>query len=259
MAMFTTPARSHSTPDREPKTSGTARVKDPAMRPASEMLGVRAPPTTQIRKATTKTTRTRPAASAGAAASFVFRTDGVAGEAQHDHGEHNAADEGGHRDRGQLEEVAAGGNAEAWRRVRAQESEEDERDEWPAAAAWPAASRSRAWRTPPAPVLACFGSLGWGCPGTGDVAVVLMLHLRCGCLRVLPAVAAFLWLGFRPKIDRTSGGAAMNSTMNDWTTSTMSIGMPVWICMRRRRRAARRTARRRRRCPTASSVPAGQR
>ena len=42
MAMFTTPARSHRTPEREPKTIGTARVTDPAMRPASEMLGVRA-------------------------------------------------------------------------------------------------------------------------------------------------------------------------------------------------------------------------
>ena len=56
MAMLTTPARSHSTPEREPKTIGTARVTDPAMRPASEILGVRAPPTTQIRKATTNTT-----------------------------------------------------------------------------------------------------------------------------------------------------------------------------------------------------------
>ena len=55
MAMFTTPARSHRTPEREPKTIGTARVTDPAMSPASEMLGVLAPPTTQIRKATTKT------------------------------------------------------------------------------------------------------------------------------------------------------------------------------------------------------------
>ena len=56
MAMFTTPTRSHSTPEREPKTSGTASVTEPAMRPASEMLGVRAPPTTQIRKAATKST-----------------------------------------------------------------------------------------------------------------------------------------------------------------------------------------------------------
>jgi hypothetical protein len=56
MAMLTTPTRSQSTPDRDPKTSGTARVTDPAIRPASEMLGVRAPPTTQIRKAATKRT-----------------------------------------------------------------------------------------------------------------------------------------------------------------------------------------------------------
>src|SRR5690606_4583949 len=33
------------------------------------------------------------------------------------------------------------------------------------------------------------------------------------------------------KIARTSGGAAMNSTMSDWTTSTMSIGVPVRACI----------------------------
>ena len=56
MAMLTTPARSHRTPDSEPNTIGTASVTDPAMSPAREMLGVRAPPTTQMRKATTNTT-----------------------------------------------------------------------------------------------------------------------------------------------------------------------------------------------------------
>ena len=40
MAMLTTPTRSQSTPEREPKTSGTASVTEPAMSPASEMLGV---------------------------------------------------------------------------------------------------------------------------------------------------------------------------------------------------------------------------
>ncbi len=73
MAMFTTPARSHRTPEREPKTSGTARVTDPAMRPASEMLGVRAPPTTQIRKATTKMTVNTTGSQRGAGRFFVFR------------------------------------------------------------------------------------------------------------------------------------------------------------------------------------------
>src|SRR5690606_24434579 len=33
------------------------------------------------------------------------------------------------------------------------------------------------------------------------------------------------------KIARTSGGAAMNSTISDWTTSTMSIGVPVRACI----------------------------
>ena len=75
MAMLTTPARSHSTPDREPKTIGTASVTDPAMRPASEMLGVRAPPTTQIRKATTNTTvNTAGTQRGGRRFSLAFRT-----------------------------------------------------------------------------------------------------------------------------------------------------------------------------------------
>src|SRR5690606_28218520 len=34
------------------------------------------------------------------------------------------------------------------------------------------------------------------------------------------------------KIARTSGGAAMNSTIRDCTTSTMSIGMSFAACMR---------------------------
>ena len=33
------------------------------------------------------------------------------------------------------------------------------------------------------------------------------------------------------KIARISGGAAMNSTIRDWTTSTMSTGMPWEACM----------------------------
>ena len=34
------------------------------------------------------------------------------------------------------------------------------------------------------------------------------------------------------KIERTSGGAARNSTISDCTTSTMSMGVPVCDCMR---------------------------
>ena len=56
IAMFTTPTRSQSTPEREPNTSGTASVTDPAISPAREMLVVRAPPTTQIRNAATNST-----------------------------------------------------------------------------------------------------------------------------------------------------------------------------------------------------------
>ncbi|MNI55597.1 hypothetical protein D3C73_1105570 [compost metagenome] len=56
MAMFTTPTRSQSTPEREPNTRGTANVTDPATRPASEMEGWRAPATIQTSKANTNTT-----------------------------------------------------------------------------------------------------------------------------------------------------------------------------------------------------------
>ena len=74
MAMFTTPARSHRTPDREPKTIGTARVTDPAMSPASEILGVAAPPTIQTRKATTNRTVKTAGSQRGGRTFFVFRT-----------------------------------------------------------------------------------------------------------------------------------------------------------------------------------------
>ena len=39
MAMLTTPTRSHRTPERDPKTSGTAKVTDPAISPAREIDG----------------------------------------------------------------------------------------------------------------------------------------------------------------------------------------------------------------------------
>ncbi|MDT4880371.1 hypothetical protein FQZ97_1161190 [compost metagenome] len=73
MAMFTTPTRSHRTPESEPNTSGTASVTDPAMRPAREMFGVRAPATTQMRKAATKRTINVTGSQRGAGRSFVFR------------------------------------------------------------------------------------------------------------------------------------------------------------------------------------------
>ncbi len=54
MAMFTTPTRSHSTPESEPKTSGTASVTEPATRPASEMeAGGRLPRSKQARRTRT--------------------------------------------------------------------------------------------------------------------------------------------------------------------------------------------------------------
>src|SRR3954447_25191966 len=56
MAMFTTPERSHSTPESEPKISGTARVTEPASSPYRATFGVLALPTTQVRKAPTKST-----------------------------------------------------------------------------------------------------------------------------------------------------------------------------------------------------------
>ena len=46
MAMFTTPARSHRTPDRAPKISGTLSSSDPWSRPVS---GMDLPETTQVR------------------------------------------------------------------------------------------------------------------------------------------------------------------------------------------------------------------
>src|SRR5690606_21994054 len=39
------------------------------------------------------------------------------------------------------------------------------------------------------------------------------------------------FLRFMPKRALTNGGAAMNSTISDCTTETMSIGVPVVICM----------------------------
>jgi hypothetical protein len=73
MAMLITPTRSHSTPESEPNTSGTASVTEPAIRPAREMLGVRAPPTTQMRKAATKSTMNVTGNQRGAAWSLVLR------------------------------------------------------------------------------------------------------------------------------------------------------------------------------------------
>ncbi|MGX1161900.1 hypothetical protein RKD54_002809 [Pseudarthrobacter sp. SLBN-100] len=73
MAMFTTPTRSHRTPDKEPKTSGTARVTDPATRPAREMFGVRAPPTTQMRNAVTNRTMKATVSQPGAGLPLVLR------------------------------------------------------------------------------------------------------------------------------------------------------------------------------------------
>ena len=56
MAMFTTPARSHSTPESEPKISGMASEMDPASSPYRATLGVLALPTAQDRNAATNTT-----------------------------------------------------------------------------------------------------------------------------------------------------------------------------------------------------------
>src|SRR3954451_3316257 len=56
MAMFTTPERSHSTPESEPKISGTASVTEPGSRAYRATLGALALPTVQVRKATTKST-----------------------------------------------------------------------------------------------------------------------------------------------------------------------------------------------------------
>ena len=48
---------------------------------------------------------------------------------------------------------------------------------------------------------------------------------------VFVLLVCFLRRGLRPNTALTRGGAAMKSTIRDWTTRTMSMGVPVWICI----------------------------
>src|SRR5690606_35692917 len=64
---------------------------------------------------------------------------------------------------------------------------------------------------------------------------------RLGCLRAHFAATSFVMMGRclrgaapgvgSRKMARTRGGAAMNNTMSDWTTTTMSIVTPSAACI----------------------------
>ena len=204
MAMLTTPARSPRTPPRAPKTSGTARASEPASRPTT---GSEPPEAAQVRKpaiqATAKTHHDPP----GGGALGEVAAQGLGGQQRADRGERPG---GGHRRDRQL--------GRAGRSRCRQRAGRSRRRTRPAAA--PAAAEGRGEHGEDDQRLAAHHrDDGDHRPGR------VRGRGQGGC------GAHFASLAGSRKIARTRGGAAMKRTIRDWTTSTMSTGMPSEACM----------------------------
>ena len=87
----------------------------------------------------------------------------------------------------------------------------------------------------------------------------LVLSRRTGCHGRARWRAHWASLAGRRKIARISGGAAMNSTISDWTTSTMSTGMFCEACIAKPPALNAPNSRPAPGCPAASSGRAARR
>src|SRR5665647_2388888 len=212
IAMFTTPARSPITPPRAPNTRGTARRTAPPMsRTTGKSRSLPAP--AHERKATRRTLAKTTESQMGT----LFAADVQHRPGGRDHSEgdtHPGEGHARHRDTGDLEELALRGEAvphvpgagSEQQEEHEQRGDHTERDRCLAAGHGDAPDLVELRR-------------GNGGSGDGGHAVTAFGSRRTRRRRAGRTSGC----GNR-KTARTSGGAAMNSTINDCTTRTISIG-----------------------------------